>query len=654
MLVYLADLTHTGQVVASNVFPLGIGLIGANIQREIPGARVELFKYPNDLDQALQRERPNVIGFSCYSWNTYLGMEYAKRIKARWPDVMVMAGGPNYEPKDFWAQFGAFVDFFIYREGELATVALLLGNVAYPGVHESIGWSTPGPRIKDLDLLPSPYTAGLMDKFFDGVLIPLVHTTRGCPFSCTFCQEGAAYYNRVAKRHTLSLDLEYIAPRVGTVKDLYFSDANVGMFKEDADKARAIAQVQAKYGWPDYIHCSAGKNHKERVLEFSRIVGGKMGVAASLQSTDAEVLANVKRDNISHEELLAVATEGSAQDANVYSEIILNLPGDTLAKHTQSLRDAVNSGVSYLRMYQLIMLPETEMNTPETRERFGIKTMWRIMPRCFGRYPFQGEEFASAEIEEIVTSQDSLSFEDYLSCRECDLTVELFHNANLFRELWGLCEVAGLEWWHLLMSFHDERRNYLAQLYDEFRQNTVAPLWASREEALAFAQGNLDLYLTEQLGTNELFNAKAVAFFTLQHEMHHAIYGVAADMMPQYGEYLEQAKDFSLQRKQRILDPEPGRAQRYDYDFPALFERDFAADPRSHRRPVTIGFEHDAHQRETIDQLVKQYGTSTTGLGRILLRSHIKKLFRQVIVDDQAVQRVDERSYRRSSNLYGD
>ena len=29
VLVYLADLTHTGQLVASNIHPLGVGLIGA-------------------------------------------------------------------------------------------------------------------------------------------------------------------------------------------------------------------------------------------------------------------------------------------------------------------------------------------------------------------------------------------------------------------------------------------------------------------------------------------------------------------------------------------------------------------------------------------------------------------------------------------------
>jgi len=655
MLIYLADLTHTGLLVASNVMPLGIGLIGANIKKEIPGTEVELFKYPDDLDRALKERTPDVVGFSCYSWNMNLGMEFAKRIRARYPSIWIIAGGPNYEPEEFWSQnYG--VDYFVYREGEIATVDLLrkLGTLEaskIPGVHCCLVRNEPGPRIKDLDLLPSPYTMGLMDKFFDGVLIPLVHTTRGCPFQCTFCQEGAAYYGKVAKRSTLINDLDYIGPRIAPVRDLYLSDANVGMFKEDADKARAIAQTQAKYKWPDYIHCSGGKNHKERVLEFAEIIGGKMGVSASLQTTDVQVLKNIKRENISVDQLVEVARTGSKIDANTYAEIILGLPGDSLKAHIQSLRDAVNSGVSYLRMYQLIMLPETEMNTQETREKYGIQTHWRIMPRCFGRYTFQGETFDCAEIEEIATSQISLTFDEYLQAREWNLTIEITHNANLFRELFGLCGVAGVEWFGLLEKFHRSRRTYLNDLYETFRKETVLPLWETREDAGVFASNHLDSYLDESLGVNELFNAKAVAFFNLQEQLHEGMYAVAHELMPQYSEYLDEARDFSIRRKRGILASRDESAGEYSYDFLALLDRDFTSDPNSYRRRCSINFVHDAEQRSTIDQLVHQYGTSNTGLGRILLRAHVKKLFRQLVVDGVATDRGLETQYRRSTNL---
>lgn len=930
MRVFLADLTHEGIVVASNVMPLGVGLIGANIIKEIPGSEVEIFKYAHDLDRALSAKKPDVVGFSCYSWNMNLGMEFARRIRKTWPDIWIIAGGPNYEPDDFWCQYTGIVDYFVYREGEKATVELLkdfTNAKNIPGVHTESYRNTPGPRIKDLDLLPSPYTTGLFDKMFDGVLIPLVHTTRGCPFAslagdtpvntvygplsikyiaenykeiglftydpglgearvvtarnimktghkplvrvkfddgthidctadhrflqfkwgnqfvgekefeveaqnlkagmhlralkpvlggkkgnqyeyscwkrrgrnrthrmvmewlvgrkltstehvhhkdqnrlnnhpdnlelhddaashfaehpeigermrannpmfdpetaakakatriangkkipprtpeqreryrqsklgaknpnwkggivnhrvvsveelpglhdvydletetewfyannvlvhnCTFCQEGAAYYNKVAKRSTLIEDLEYIGPRIAPVRDLYLSDANTGMFVQDADKARAIAQTQAKYGWPDYIHCSAGKNHKERVLEFAEIIGGKMGVAASLQSTDPQVLANVKRENISSDELLYVAKYGSKVDANTYSEIILGLPGDSLAAHIKSLRDAVNSGVSYLRMYQLIMLPETEMNTQETREKFGIKTHWRIMPRCFGRYSFQGESFDCAEIEEIATSQHSLSFDEYIAAREWDLTIEITHNAGLFKELFGLCQVVGIEWFELLSLFHSRRASYLSDLYDTFKRETVLPLWSSRAEALEFASGHLDSYLNEELGVNELFNAKAVAFFNLQDELHAGMYAVATELMPEYREYLEDAKDFSLRRKQNLLDNALRSSRSYNYDFLSLLHGDFAFRPTRLQKPVHITFEHTEEQRSVIDQLVHQYGTSNTGLGRILLRAHVKKLYRLVEVDGITTDKGFETTYRRSSNLAGD
>jgi radical SAM superfamily enzyme YgiQ (UPF0313 family) len=667
VIIYLADLTHTGLLVASNVFPLAIGLIGANIKKEIPDADVELFKYPADLDRALSLRVPDVFGISNYSWNCNLGNEYLARIKERWPHVVTIAGGPNYgsteeEQEWYWKAY-PHTDFYIYKEGEQATVQLLAWlasnwgrdkNSGVPSTHHmqdrKIIREPLLPRIKSLDDLPSPYTEGLMDKFFDGVLIPMTHTTRGCPFKCSFCTEGTAYYDQVAKRTTLAEDLDYIGQRRGTLSDLYISDANFGMFKEDKEKAYDIAHVQAVYGWPKYIHVSGGKNQKERVLEVAAIIGGSMGVAASLQSTNANVLQNIRRSNISTDELAAVARQGSRIDANTYAEIILNLPGDTIEAHIQSLRDAVNTGLSYLRMYQLIMLPETDMNTRETREKFGMKCHWRIMPRCFGRYSFQGESFDCAEIEEICTSQDSLSFEDYLDAREWDLTVTICHNANVFRELFGLCSVRGVEWFQILTGFHERRRDYLCELYDTFRQDTIKPLWSSREEAVAFASTHLDQYLNEQMGTNELFNANAVAFFNLQEQLHAGLYTVARGFFPELAEYLHEAEQFSLARKRDLLE-ERTTVCSFSYDFGALVEADFAVDPNEHKRRSDITFTHSAEQRATIDQLVHQYGTSTTGLGRILLRAHVKRLFRVIESDGITTEKGFEASYRRSTNL---
>jgi hypothetical protein len=385
-------------------------------------------------------------------------------------------------------------------------------------------------------------------------------------------------------------------------------------------------------------------------LEVAGIIGGRMGVAASLQSTNKAVLDNVRRSNISVEQLAGVAREGSKVDANTYAEIILNLPGDTVEAHTQSLRDAVNAGLSYLRMYQLILLPETDLNTREFREKFGMKTMWRIMPRCFGRYSFQGEEFNCAEIEEICVAQDSLSFDEYIECRELDLTIEIAHNANIFRELFGLCELAEVEWFALLLLFHKRRREYLADLYDAFRRGTVDPLWKSREEALTFAKDHLEAYLSEEKGVNELFNGKAVAFFKLQEELHHAIYSVAKEIMPAFSDYLDECEHWSIQRKAGLLDSDV-RHGSYNYDFPALLELDFCADPTKHRRRVDIEFSHTQDQKETIAQLVHQYGTSDTGLGRILLRAHVKKLFRNISADGISTNKGFEASYRRSTNL---
>ena len=83
-LVYLAELTHTGQMAVSNMFPLTVGLLGAFLRGDVgDSVAVELYKYPQDLSRALSEHIPRVIRLSNYSWNCDLSFEYTTPKKTK-------------------------------------------------------------------------------------------------------------------------------------------------------------------------------------------------------------------------------------------------------------------------------------------------------------------------------------------------------------------------------------------------------------------------------------------------------------------------------------------------------------------------------------------------------------------------------------------
>jgi radical SAM superfamily enzyme YgiQ (UPF0313 family) len=256
-------------------------------------------------------------------------------------------------------------------------------NVHFYDVHKKIVKSEVAARL-NIDDLPSPYLDNaLMDKFFDGKLIPLTHSTRGCPFKCTFCSQGADYYNKVKQRTSrVHEEYRYIAQKATAVGvyDLMLSDANYGMFKEDSIRSTELAKVQAEYGYPKSVFVSTGKNQKDRVLAVLKKLGGAVQLSASLQTTNEEVLQNIERSNISIEALTTAAQEATESDVASYSELILGLPGETLYAHVKSILDVADAGFSNIRIYQLILLPQTPLNTSETRAKYRFKTKFRPMP----------------------------------------------------------------------------------------------------------------------------------------------------------------------------------------------------------------------------------------------------------------------------------
>jgi len=234
--IYLGDLTYTTLSLAADASPLNIGFIAAYAAKSF-GKEIDLrlFKYVEDLEQAIHEKPPDILGLSNYPWNFNLGLEFFRMTRAVSPQTICVMGGPNIpledEARSQFVKRNPLIDFYAYLEGEEAFAALV-ARAFETGADREKMKSTPIDgfihrmsdtevmkgtmlaRRRNLDEIPSPYLTGYMDKFFDGKLVPMIETNRGCPFSCTFCHEGNQLISKVNhfSMERVKAELDYIQP----------------------------------------------------------------------------------------------------------------------------------------------------------------------------------------------------------------------------------------------------------------------------------------------------------------------------------------------------------------------------------------------------------------------------------------------------------
>ena len=67
--IYLCDLVYD-TVKTNCVVPLNVAYIAAYLKEQYASAvDIEIFKYPQELEKALNIAHPDILGLSNYSWN---------------------------------------------------------------------------------------------------------------------------------------------------------------------------------------------------------------------------------------------------------------------------------------------------------------------------------------------------------------------------------------------------------------------------------------------------------------------------------------------------------------------------------------------------------------------------------------------------------
>ena len=394
-----------------------------------------------------------------------------------------------------------YIDFLIVDGGEEPFAELvewhLSGDRDFGALPNNIVWrdggsvrSTPERKLKKIiENIPSPYLCGDLDEFLAAGMIPLFETNRGCPFRCTFCAWGSASKDLVRRldvEQSLA-EIRYVGER-SDARNWIVCDANFGILERDIELGKAIRKVKDTRGRPDKCHIWLAKNVTQRNLTIGEIMGDMIVPVMAVQSLDDQVLKLIKRDNISTETYAEYQQKFHRIGSRTYSDIIVPLPGETLASHLAALRTLTELGVDIIQNHNMRLLAGAETNSSETRTKYGFRTRYRLIHGDAGIYRApDGTEIHAFEYEESLRSTGTMSETEIFYLRKLHFLVDFCWNIEVYKPLltlglkYGINPIDALT--KLLADAESGRQTQLAEFFAEF-DNRSAAEWFDSAQAI--------------------------------------------------------------------------------------------------------------------------------------------------------------------------
>ena len=468
----------------------------------------------DEIMKEIYRSGADVVCFSCYIWNISFVRELIRDLKKILPDTAFWAGGPevSFHAKDFLEDmpqvtgimkgegeetFLALAGYYLEGKGRLEEISGIVfrkeGEIVDNGFREPV----------DLDRIPFIYEN---PENFENRII-YYESSRGCPFSCSYCLSSIDRKLRFRSLSLVKKELQFFLDhRVPQVK---FVDRTFNCRHEHAMEIWKYILEHDNGVTNFHFEVSADLFREDELELIGRMRPGLIQLEIGVQSANPETLEAVHRKTDLEKLRRNVEKIRSFHSVHQHLDLIAGLPCEDYESFRRSFNFVYSMKPDQLQLGFLKVLKGSLME--EKAREYGIT--------CKSLEPYE------------VLSTRWISYEEILKLKTVESMVEVYYNSGQFQ--YTLNWLTGF--WEDAFSFYEdlgrfyERKGYEELSHSRIRRYEILLefLHEKPEISVAEAAGRMvyDLYLRENLKKRPSFAAdqkpyeKAVWSYRKEHQV---------------------------------------------------------------------------------------------------------------------------------------
>lgn len=392
-------------------------------KKERPEIIVKEYTINHNLDlilQSLYQEKAAVVAFSCYIWNIHEILTISKELKKVLPNVHIWLGGPevSYDALKRLEE-NECIEGIMQGEGEVTFYELVK---VWIGIHGSTYQNVlgivyrdrnnrlhqnPAAPLMELDDVPFIYTD--LSKFENKILY--YETSRGCPFSCSYCLSSIDKRVRFRSMELVKRELQFFLDnRVPQVKliDRTFNckkEHSLAIWRYILEHDNGVTNF--------HFEIAADLIGEEELAVFRQMRPGLIQLEIGLQSTNAQTIREIRRvmnvDRL-RKIMLAIREFGNIHQ---HLDLIAGLPYEDFAAFQKSFNEAYEMKPNQLQLGFLKVLKGSYMQEQ-------VKA-----------YELKYQDFQPYE----VLSTKWISYDEILDLKKVEEMVEVYYNSDQFEHV---------------------------------------------------------------------------------------------------------------------------------------------------------------------------------------------------------------------------